>query len=168
MRFWRRCRKKCGWWKGRKTKLRLGFVKDMASYNFTCCICGISPIKILYSSYYGEACFASLSAPYESITPRPWIFLLQHPLLDKPLSLFRPVWKSLVLLRCLPLLNKRQEVRLTGDVFPQNLWNNETLWCLVVLKNTAKSSLSSANYHNLISTRPPNGQHRAKRTYECR
>jgi hypothetical protein len=57
--------------------------------------------------------------------------------------LFRP---DRDLLRRVPLLDERQELWLTGDVFLQNLGDIETLWGLVVLEDTAECSLRRTHY----------------------
>jgi hypothetical protein len=82
---------------------------------------------------YGKAYFASLSSAAYTISPfhQPTVrshlgacllhipnhFLL-HPLVYKTTHLFRSVWEWLVILGRLPLLDKRQELRLPWDVFP--------------------------------------------------
>jgi hypothetical protein len=60
-------------------------------------------------------------------------------------GLLRALRDGLVVFWCLPFLDERQELWLTGDVFPQNLGDIETLRCLVVLKDTAKCSFGGAN-----------------------
>jgi hypothetical protein len=44
----------------------------------------------------------------------------------------------------LPLLDKRQEIRLAWNILAQDLRNDEALWSLVVLENAAQSSLRRA------------------------
>ena len=64
--------------------------------------------------------------------------------------LLRPVWERFVVLGCLPLLDVREELGLTGDVLPQHLWDRETFGRLVVFEKTAESSLSCTYYTVLV------------------
>ena len=59
----------------------------------------------------------------------------------------RPVWERLLIFGCLPLFDVWQELRLTGDVFPQHLRDGKTLGCLVVLEQAAEGSFSCAYYN---------------------
>lgn len=57
---WQRVEKRLA--EGKAGRITPGGCQDMASYNLTS-----PPLKILYSSYYGKAYFASLSVPCEPI-----------------------------------------------------------------------------------------------------
>jgi hypothetical protein len=60
------------------------------------------------------------------------------------LSLFRPLRNLDLILARPPLLDKRQKLRLSRDIFLQHLWHVESLRGLKVLEEAAEGALGSA------------------------